>query len=131
MLWTSRCWLPAGRAAACGGPSRPCGARSSGSISHARDPDVPQPQVMIVDDDPLVLTSLGKLRELETAYAVQVYSSAAAALEALRVAPPDVLVSDLTMPGMDGIDLLKRARELAPDAARIVLTGFADKDSAI
>jgi signal transduction histidine kinase len=90
-----------------------------------------QPLIFAVDDDPLVLASLGKLIEIETPYAVRTFSSGPAALEAMSAAPPDVIVSDLAMPGMDGIELLGRARALAPDAARIILTGFADKDSAI
>jgi signal transduction histidine kinase len=89
------------------------------------------PLIHVVDDDPLVLASLSRLIELETGYAARCFDSAAAALQAMPAAPPDVIVSDLTMPGMDGIEFLRRAREVAPDAARIVLTGFADKDSAI
>jgi signal transduction histidine kinase len=90
-----------------------------------------QALVYAVDDDQLVLTSLCRLIELETSYQVRCFASAATALEAMTEAPPDVIVSDITMPGMDGIELLRRARTAAPDAARIVLTGFADKDIAI
>lgn len=90
-----------------------------------------QPLIYAVDDDQLVLASLEKLIQLETPYDVRIFSSGAAALAAMRDAPPDVILSDLTMPGMDGIELLGRARAVAPDAARLVLTGYADKDSAI
>ncbi len=89
------------------------------------------PLVYIVDDDPLVLRSLASLLELETPYRVRSFGTGAAVLDAMRGEPPDVLISDLAMPGMDGISLLERARQLAPDAARIVLTGYADKDSAV
>src|SRR4030042_1602116 len=42
-----------------------------------------------------------------------------------------VIVSDLRMPGMDGIHFLARARELVPDSVRIMLTGFADLQTAV
>jgi C4-dicarboxylate-specific signal transduction histidine kinase len=88
-------------------------------------------RIYIVDDEPLVLTSLRHVVEMETPHTVRTFTVPDEALEAMRVDPPDVVISDLTMPGMDGTTLLARARALVPDAARIVLTGHADKDSAI
>jgi signal transduction histidine kinase len=96
---------------------------------------VPRPHarglVYLVDDDPLVLSSLGRLLELETPHTVRRFESSASALDAMRAEAPDLLISDLGMPGMDGLELLRRTRAVAPGAARVVLTGFADKDSAI
>ncbi len=87
--------------------------------------------VYVVDDDALVLTSLRRLLEMETAHEVLCFPRPEAALEAVRVRAPDVIISDLSMPGMSGIELLQRVRALAPDGARIMLTAYADKDSAI
>ena len=87
--------------------------------------------VYLIDDDPLVLSSLGRLLELETPHSVRTFDGSERALEAMREEAPDLLISDLGMPGMDGLELLRRARRIAPHSARIVLTGFADKDSAI
>jgi signal transduction histidine kinase len=87
--------------------------------------------VYLIDDDPLVLSSLGRLLELETSHAVRTFDGSERALDAMREEAPDLLISDLGMPGMDGLELLRRARRIAPHSARIVLTGFADKDSAI
>jgi len=52
----------------------------------------------------------------------------AAALAALGEARPDVLVLDLSMPGMDGFELLRRAREAAPQVKRLVLSMHADAE---
>ena len=87
--------------------------------------------IYVVDDDALVLSSLQHLIEIETPHEVRTFVTPRAALEALRERAPDIVISDLTMPGMDGVALLERVRGLAPDAARIVLTGYADKESAI
>jgi signal transduction histidine kinase len=87
--------------------------------------------IYLIDDDPLVLSSLGRLLELETPHEVRRFSVSADALTAMRDEAPDLIVSDLTMPGMDGLQLLARARAIRPDAARIVLTGYADKESAV
>ena len=49
----------------------------------------------------------------------------------LETNPVDVIVSDYLMPKMNGIQLLAKAKELQPEAARVLLTGHADKQSAI
>jgi signal transduction histidine kinase len=87
--------------------------------------------VYLVDDDPLVTDSLGTALRLETPYEVRVFQSAAAALEALDTAPPDVVISDFKMPFMDGLELLRRIRGRQPETILMLLTGYADKDSAI
>lgn len=87
--------------------------------------------VMIVDDEPMVLTSLSTYLELETEYHVVTFTSGDAALAHIAGASVDVIISDFLMPGMDGIAFLTRAREVAPDVPRIILTGYADKENAI
>jgi signal transduction histidine kinase len=89
------------------------------------------PRVYVVDDDPLVTDSLGTALRLETDWVVVAENDARAALAAMPAAPPDVVLSDLKMPGLDGIAFLKRVREGWPDAVLILLTGYADKESAI
>ena len=89
------------------------------------------PLIYVVDDDPLVRTSVARLLEVETDHRVRTFERGEEALAAMAAEAPDLLVTDLTMPGMGGLELLRRARAVAPRAARIVLTGFADKDSAI
>jgi DNA-binding NtrC family response regulator len=79
----------------------------------------------------MVLTSLRTFLLLETEYSVHAFTSPAEALAHLEVQPADVIVSDYMMPGLNGLQTLERARELQPEAARILLTGHADKQSAI
>lgn len=87
--------------------------------------------MVLVDDEQMVLTSLRAFLELETGYQIQTFTSAEQALTYGQDGPVDVVLSDFLMPGMNGIDLLRRFGELQPHAPRILLTGYADKDSAI
>lgn len=87
--------------------------------------------VMLVDDEPMVLTALRSFLELETPYRVLTFTAPTDALAALRAEPVDVIVADFMMPGLDGISFLRQARELRPFATRILLTGYADKENAI
>jgi response regulator RpfG family c-di-GMP phosphodiesterase len=87
--------------------------------------------VYVVDDDRLVTESLARALELETDWRVHAFNEGARALETMPVAPPDVVLSDFKMPGMDGIAFLGRVRAAHPDAVLLLLTGYADKESAI
>lgn len=86
---------------------------------------------MLVDDEVMVALSLRSFLELETSYRVLMFTSPAAALDALASEHIDVVIADFMMPEMDGITFLRRARELRPLTTRILLTGYADKDNAI
>jgi signal transduction histidine kinase len=89
------------------------------------------PVVYVVDDDPLVSESLSRALTLETDWRVKASNQGVLALEAMRALPPDVVLSDFKMPGMDGIAFLARVRSAHPDAVLLLLTGYADKESAI
>ena len=90
-----------------------------------------QPRVLIVDDEDMVITSIRAFLQLETEFDVQGFTSPEQAVAHLRTTPVDVVVSDYLMPRMNGIQLLAKAREYQPEAARVLLTGHADKQSAI
>lgn len=79
----------------------------------------------------MVLTSLTSLFELQTDYRVVQASDAAQAIAELHRRPIDVIVSDFLMPGMNGIEFLARAKSIQPEASRLLLTGYADKENAV
>jgi len=89
-----------------------------------------RPRILFVDDEPAVLEALAV--NLRRGFDVVTANSGQAGLEHLQ-AESDfaVVVSDMRMPKMDGATFLARAREIAPDAVRILLTGHADLDAAI
>ncbi|TJY64914.1 response regulator [Sinimarinibacterium sp. CAU 1509] len=86
-------------------------------------------RVLFVDDEPRVLTTMRML--FRNRYELHFSESGAKALDFLRSTPVDVIVSDQRMPGMTGIELLRAARELNPDAMRILLTGYSDLNAII
>lgn len=84
-----------------------------------------KPRVMFVDDDQEILASYA--RAFRRQYAVEVAAGPDVGLDMLTAGlDVAVVVSDLRMPGMDGVAFLERVRALRPDAVRIILTGFAD-----
>lgn len=87
--------------------------------------------VVIVDDEEMVLKSLGAFLSLETEYNVQTFVSANDALKFIESNGANVVISDYLMPEMDGMRFLKHVKDLKPEIPRIILTGYADKENAI
>lgn len=90
-----------------------------------------QGQILVLDDDPLVTQVLDTLLKLESPWTTFTFNRPSVALESLEQDTYDAIISDFLMPEMDGIQFLKRARELQPFTSRILLTGYADKQNAI
>jgi len=88
-----------------------------------------RPVVMFVDDEEHILKSLRRLFRKE-GYEILSYSDPKEAAKAVGEKEIDVIVSDQRMPGMSGAELLAHAREVNPDAVRIMLTGYTDLQSA-
>lgn len=86
---------------------------------------------MIVDDEQIVVGALQAFLELDTEHQVLPYTSPVQALARLEEDPVHVIVADFMMPEMDGVTFLTQARERQPEATRILLTGYADKQNAI
>ena len=92
----------------------------------------PQPNIiLLVDDEEMVVTSIKSFLTLETDYEVVAFTSPKEALEFVRKTKVDVVISDYLMPDIDGIELLGQVKDIQPQATRILLTGYADKENAI
>lgn len=89
------------------------------------------PSVLFVDDEENILKALTRLT-MDEEFSVITASSGQQGLECLQERPDMALiVSDQRMPGMNGAEFLHRSRELAPDAIRILLTGYSDITAAV
>lgn len=84
-----------------------------------------RPLILFVDDEPNILRSLR--RELfDTDFTVHVRTAGADALEVIAAEPVAVVVADLCMPDMDGVEFLERVHRLDPTVVRVLLTGYAN-----
>jgi two-component system C4-dicarboxylate transport response regulator DctD len=86
--------------------------------------------VMIIDDEPHLRITAGQTLEL-AGYAPEPHASAEAALAQLSPDFPGVVVSDIRMPGMDGMALLREVRLRDPDLPVILITGHGDISTAV
>ncbi|MEQ9107081.1 MAG: nitrogen regulation protein NR(I) [Limnobacter sp.] len=86
--------------------------------------------IWVVDDDHSIRWVLQKAISRE-GIPCEIFSSAAEVLERLETDVPQVLVSDIRMPGQSGLDLLSKVRELQPDLPVIIMTAYSDLDSAV
>ena len=86
--------------------------------------------VWIVDDDRSIRWVFEKALSRE-GIAFHSFASAREALEALAGGPPQVLISDIRMPGQSGIELLQEVKEKHPSVPVIVMTAYSDLDSAV
>jgi len=90
-----------------------------------------KPVVFILDDEEIVLASLKNLFKIRTDYRIFCYGSPLQALDGVSECEVDIVIADYLMPQMDGITFLGKFKEIQPQAIRILLTGYADKENAI
>lgn len=88
------------------------------------------PAILIVDDEEHILSSLRRLLGAED-YSVLTATSGEQGLRLLEANPVGLIISDQRMPGMNGTEFLARARQLCPDAVRIMLTAYSDMEATI
>jgi serine/threonine protein kinase len=88
-----------------------------------------RPRVLFIDDEERILTALKTI--FRGRYHVLTAANGQEALDFIGKFKIPVIVSDQRMPGMQGVELLRRARELSPDSVRILLTGYSDLASIV
>ena len=91
-----------------------------------------QPRVLIVDDDPALLQALPQALQLRMAeVTVETADSAAVALDRIAARDYDAIVTDIKMPGMDGLALLAEIRRRQPDTPILIITGHGEYDLSV
>jgi DNA-binding NtrC family response regulator len=91
-------------------------------MNHAR--------VLVVDDEPLVRQALSEWLRRKHFHVLEA-DGGRQAMERIRLDEPDVVISDMVMPGMDGLELLKGARTLRADIPFLMVTGYPSHDAAV
>src|SRR4051794_37460777 len=91
---------------------------------------VEQARVLVVDDDESVRKALSALLAGE-GYLIEVAGNGEEALRVLSQFDPDVVLTDLHMPVLDGLGLLERGKPLAPHATFVMMTAFASIETAV
>lgn len=85
--------------------------------------------ILVVDDDDVIRETLDEL--LSADYSVQTADTAEAALTKLEAQGFDVVLTDISMPGLNGMELLKRVVEKYPGTPVIIISGHSDQDQAL
>jgi excisionase family DNA binding protein len=106
--------------------------RQAGRARSARTIPTPvgRPRVLVADDEEVVRDLLSKTLALAE-YDVDVVPDGRSAVDRLRVLPYDLLITDLKMPGIDGLSVIREARSLNACIPIIIITGFSSEASAI
>ena len=87
-------------------------------------------RVLVVDDEAAIRDMLSKALSLAE-YEVETAADGRAAIDRLRASQYDLLVTDLRMPGIDGLEVIREAHRLRPDLPVIIITGYSSEASAI
>ena len=86
--------------------------------------------ILVVDDEPVARQSLSDILKLE-GYLVASAPNGQAAVEYVRTHPVDLMIVDLRMPGMDGLEVVQVLNQIAPDTEVILLTAYGSTETAI
>lgn len=111
---------------------QPRATKAAGPAARPSPPSatVGRPRILVVDDEASIREMLSKTLTLAE-YDVDVAPDGRAALERLRLMPYDLLITDLKMPGLDGLAVIREARRYHPDLPVIIITGYSTEASAI
>jgi DNA-binding NtrC family response regulator len=86
-------------------------------------------RLLVVDDEPIVGKRLKQVFD-KIGFEIETYTDSSAALAAIAEKSFDIVVTDLKMEGIDGIEVLKRVRAMNPKTRVIIITGYASPDTA-
>ncbi len=86
--------------------------------------------ILLVDDEPLIRQSLYEILRME-GFPVHMATSAEEALDKLKKLPVDIILTDLMLPKMSGLDLLENVKKIYPQAELILITGFGTIETAV
>jgi excisionase family DNA binding protein len=99
-------------------------------VTRTVTPAAGRPRVLVADDEASVRDLLSKTLTLAE-YDVDLAPDGRVAMDRLRVLSYDLLITDLRMPGVDGLTVIREARRLKADIPIIIITGFSTEASAI
>src|SRR5574342_19014 len=88
------------------------------------------PRILVVDDEMIVCESCQRIL-LEEGYEVEIALSGKEAFEKMKDNPFDVVITDLKMPGIDGMEVLRTFRKDYPDSIIVMITGFSTVETAV
>jgi DNA-binding NtrC family response regulator len=92
--------------------------------------EVPNVRILVVDDEMIVCESCKRILE-EDGYEVETALSGMEAFEKMKENPFDIVITDLKMPGIDGMEVLRTFRKEYPDVIIIMITGFSTVETAV
>ncbi len=91
-----------------------------------------KPKILFVDDSQLILDAMKRrFISIKMGWDIEFCSSGLKALELMGQAPYLMIFTDLNMPGMDGLELLKIVKERHPDTVRVILSGDTDNEEVL
>lgn len=101
-------------------------------VAKSQDVKIPESsiRIILVDDDPMACELISRHLGKES-YNVEVYHNAEDGLAAFKEAPAGIVITDLHLPGMNGIELLSEIKKLQTHTEVIIISGDADKEAAI
>ncbi len=92
-------------------------------------PEDQKMKLLLLDDENDILKALNRVLRLD--YDIATFNAGAEAIKYLEENEVSIIISDMRMPEMDGAEFLAKAKEMQPDAIRILLTGYSDMQSTI
>jgi DNA-binding NtrC family response regulator len=87
-------------------------------------------RILVIDDEPDMLMLLRMIIEDNTSYEVETTNNPAEGLKMLTEEAYDLVISDLKMPGMDGLELFDELRKMRPDIPVIIITAYGSPEAA-